>query len=379
MFYSLPPVGEKISLVEQGLDGVLSANSTYFFSSGAASLAAAFSAVIEHAQVSQPEVILPAYTCPEVVAAILYAKAKPVLVDLEVNTTWMDLNGVESAFTENTVAIVAINFLGIPERILRLFECIGDRKIKIVEDSAQAFPRNTQNYQGDVVIHSFGRGKPVSVLGGGAVVCRDQALNTIFEKIHAELVPQKSNALMTQLKARVYNILLSPRCYWLPEALPFMKLGQTVFHPLNDIERMDDYRQSILGSNIENYQQKSLAAQQNIATMLKAFHSQEITDLAQNAGLTPDTPLLRYPILLPDHAARELLYSELSQQHLGASKLYQHTLPNIEAMPAIWAGSHFPVAETFAKRLITLPTHSNLSEKAITTIAGLIDMCLKTR
>ena len=46
----------------------------------------------------------------------------------------------------------------------------------LIEDSAQAFPRDGGGdfWQGDLVVLSFGRGKPVSLLGGGAVLYRDE-------------------------------------------------------------------------------------------------------------------------------------------------------------------------------------------------------------
>lgn len=88
MFYQLPPVGHPVRLSDGHYDdsllqAVFSPYSPRFFDSGTAALAASILVSISKKATPEPEVILPAYGCPDLISAVVYAGAKPVLVDLE--------------------------------------------------------------------------------------------------------------------------------------------------------------------------------------------------------------------------------------------------------------------------------------------------------
>ena len=378
MFYRLPPVGNKILTQTGSPEDVASAflpDQACFFNSGVASLAAAVKTVVDESDRVEPQVIVPAYTCPEVVSAVLFAGAQPVLVDYEVDRPWLDLLALERKLTDNTVAIIAVNLFGIPERFSSLYNIIGSRRIRIIEDSAQVFPgkREATNYQGDLVIHSFGRGKPVSVLGGGVVVCRKPELNERLNQVYQSVDMECGRAQVTWLKIRLYNLLISPRCYWLPESLPFLKLGQTVFHPLSGIHRMDAYKLRLLGANITKYQKSCNGVQRSLAKVVSLYHHHGMIDLAEVSGCDAGVRLLRYPVLLATPQLRDRLYDELSREGLGVSKLYPGALPTIEGLQALLASQgRFANAESFSQRLLTLPTHDGVTDRMLQAIS---DVC----
>ena len=117
---------------------------------------------------------MPAYACPDLVSAAKYAGVKPVLVDFEHDRPWMSVDEIKGVVSEKVIAIVAVNFLGIPERMQAIRGVADEYDALVIEDSAQAFPvsPDTNFWKGDIVIVSFGRGKPVSLLGGGALLLR---------------------------------------------------------------------------------------------------------------------------------------------------------------------------------------------------------------
>jgi len=61
---------------------------------------------------SGDEIIVQGFTCVAVVAPILWAKAKPVYVDIKLETYNMDLNKLEEAITENTRAVILQHTFG---------------------------------------------------------------------------------------------------------------------------------------------------------------------------------------------------------------------------------------------------------------------------
>ena len=368
MFYQLPPAGNSIHFHRQAdvsIASIFPGYSVQFYASGTTALAAALVAAIKKSESESAEVILPAYGCPDLISAVIYAGAKPVLVDLEEDRPWLCLAQLTSVLTTNTVAIIAVNLFGISERWKKLRLLIEQRNIVLVEDSAQYFPRHTdalQNWQGDMVVLSFGRGKPVSLLGGGAVLTKIPAL---FERLpeSRQSLSGSAQRFSFALKARLYNGLISPYLYWLPEALPFLHLGETRYHALTDMAAMDQVRLGLLQGNISRYQNDMDAAYrvERISATLDAL--MKVQNLPKLCDSGVQSSLLRYPLLL-DSSLRNLLYRKLKQAGLGASILYPASLPQIAGLHEILDDKQtFPNAEKFAAQLLTLPTHSRVSEK----------------
>ncbi len=80
--------------------------------SGTAALSLAMTIAAGSAEASSPEVILPAYGCPDLLAAAYYAGLRPVLADIQAASPRYQQAALETAITGDTVAIVAVNFLG---------------------------------------------------------------------------------------------------------------------------------------------------------------------------------------------------------------------------------------------------------------------------
>jgi len=244
MFYRLPPAGNPITwcldkFPDQNIKKILEPFNVYLYGAGAQALAAAVTAAIVTKGRQRPEVILPAYACPELVSAILYAGAKPVLADLEPKRPWINLIDLKTKITEHTVAIIAVNLFGIPERFDDLQVIAREADIYLIEDSAQYFPeaKSGMAWRGDLVILSFGRGKPVSLLGGGAVLCKDPVLYEALPLVeNIKKQQSKREPLTYRLKIYAYNALLAPSLYWIPQALPFLELGETKYTPLRGIK-----------------------------------------------------------------------------------------------------------------------------------------------
>ena len=387
MFYQLPPAGSKITLsVNQSsfLPSYLTSEQTSFYQSGTAALAAAILAAGEknnkrQNDKQQAEVILPAYGCPDLVSAAVYADVKPVLVDLETNRPWYDLVMLERAVTKNTVAIVGVNLFGLSERWSQLRKLTDQHNIVLIEDSAQYFPGSDEwpDWQGDLVVFSFGRGKPVGLLGGGAVYCQQVKFKKLLPKVkyQAESVKQQ---LVFNFKVKIYNALLSPYLYWLPLSLPFLHLGETRYHVLDAIKMMPATSFNLLATNIEHYQTSS-DVKERYKHYLTLFNEiQKVKNLPllcqqdQNGSYRQ---LLRYPILL-DPGQRVRIFSAMLDAGLGASLMYPVCMPAIPGLQEIFSDkpeSKYPNASAFAQQILTLPMHANISNKTIEQIGTIIN------
>lgn len=377
MFYQLPPVGSPIVLdSSKALADVLvfSSYQTQFYASGTAALAAALVAVLAKSSKSlksgQAEILLPAYGCPDLISAALFAGVKPVLVDLEADRPWLDLPSLSSAINEKTIAIVAVNLFGLSERWPQLRALADQHQLVLIEDSAQYFPGGDEpiDWQGDLVVLSFGRGKPVSLLGGGAVLTKNE---TFYNHL-----PDRSAApagwlrrVLFSLKSSLYNVMIAPRLYWLPQALPFLHLGETHYHPLQSIEAMENIRKRMLASNIICYQNDAGAVvrHERISSMLDTLDT--INNLPKTCGSQVNHRLLRYPLLV-EAEFRDRAYRRLNRAGFGVSVLYPTDLTKIAGLEFLAEnGQRFPNAEAFAARLLTLPTYADFSEKDIKEIS----------
>lgn len=127
------------------------------------------------------EVITVPTTFVATVAAILYAGARPVLVDVDPRTLTMDPARIEAAITPRTKAIMPVHFhgrLADMEGILAVARAHG---LRVVEDAAQAHGAERGGLRagafGDVGCFSFYPGKNLGAAGeGGAVATNDPEL-----------------------------------------------------------------------------------------------------------------------------------------------------------------------------------------------------------
>lgn len=354
----LSPAGEPVAWPGKGHAQELPTFPDYigtWVDSGTAALALAFTALHKRRpDVSQPEVIIPAYCCPDLVAAAVHAGVKPVAVDIQVDDPSYDLEALREAISENTLAVVAVNFLGIAERTDRLTELLaGFPGVTLVEDNAQWFPETPHEgrLRGEFVVFSFGRGKPVSLLGGGLLLHK--------AAVDVNLPPTQTAGLRsrmsTSLKFFAYNQLLRPQLYQLLTRAPFIRLGETRYKPLDAIAPIDSYRARLLLDNIRSYQSREPTAAKRLDSLLHernlfgALHSER------------RQRLLRYPLLTPEAQLRDRLLARLTQAGLGATAMYQQTLSKI---PGLENRVHFKHsctnAHEFAQRLLTLPVHSGV-------------------
>lgn len=337
-----------------------------FFDSGTAALAAALAVAVRVKPCDSPEVIVPAYGCPSLVAAARFAGATPVFVDLDRARPWLNLGRLANAFSERTVAVVAVDLFGIPERLDAIKRFTRQRNILLIEDSAQYLPPGS-NWKGDFVILSFGRGKPVSLLGGGAVLgSRPDLLSALPRPTFF------SNGTGFPLKARMYNLLRRPCLYWLPRRMPGLQLGKTHYRPLIALGSLDRRRQKLLAANIARYRLR----RGEIALLLRNALT-TLPSLVDVAAATDANPrfLTRYPVLLSSRTQRDRALHRLERGGLGATAMYGRPLPDLPGIGRIRVPD-LPMAHDFSERLLTLPVHELVTERHVRSMCSILGSVL---
>lgn len=355
----LSPAGNKISLKRHTkiFDYSIEGYSATWVDSGTSALALALLDVKANASHSKsPKVIVPGYCCPDLVAAAMYAGVKPVVVDICIDDASYDLDALASAILdENIIAVVAINFLGIKERLPEIKQLLQNKPIKLIEDNAQWFPasKDEHRFVGDYLLFSFGRGKPLSLLGGGVLFAKE---SLVVESIGSDQANPRS--IVKELKIRLYNLLLHPHLYCYLNRAPFLHLGETHYHQHAEIIGMEDLQKEIFAANLERYEARASEAELSYDGIFAAHDLQRLSATQTKRRMR----LLRYPFLCKTAGQRDKLLAEFDAQGLGASSLYQHALVEIpQVLPLVEVHGILKNSSQFAARLLTLPTHERVA------------------
>ena len=120
------------------------------------------------------EVITVPFTFVASVAAILYAGARPVLVDIDPRSFTLDPAAIEAAITPRTKAILPVHLYGQPADMDPIMEIARRHGLIVIEDAAQA---HGAKYKGrpvgslaDMACFSFYPGKNLGAYGEGGAV-----------------------------------------------------------------------------------------------------------------------------------------------------------------------------------------------------------------
>jgi dTDP-4-amino-4,6-dideoxygalactose transaminase len=347
---------------------------TWYMGSGTQALSAAVRLPISRSSLgdSEPEVILPAYGCPDLVAAVVAQGARPVLVDLLPDCPFMDTEKLSQALSDSTVAVVGAGFLGMPEQLSMLAGIFRERGVWLIEDSAQCFPPDCAREPiADCTVLSFGRGKPINLMGGGALLVRDDHNPAAVDVLCS--LPEEHFIVDWKWKARrlLFNFLLGRFGYGLLLRIPFLGLGTTVYKPLNGLCRIRLPAGLLEAGILEARVRPAIASKYGLKL---GFLRQRGWSLFMESAVTGANGeghvILRYGLLAPDRETRDRAIEALNRNGIGANAFYGQALPDIEGVSGLLNGSarDFPNAASFAERLVTLPSHEDVTDQDVSVI-----------
>lgn len=307
---------------------------------------------------SRSEVVLPAYTCFSVPSAVVAAGLRVRLVDVD-DAARIDLADLAASPLDSAAAVVVCNLFGIPEPVAPVMECIASSGTAVVDDAAQSLGARAEDGcvggRGDVGVLSFGRGKPVSALGGGALAWRRPP-----EDLEPVPVPE-AGRFGALLRALSFRVALSPLVFRALAGIPALGIGETRFDPGFARGSISPAALFLLASQLTaasgQAQQRSLRARELAA---------RIRDLGRwRPLLAPEEqhpPYPRLAVLAPNAGARDRALQELTRLGAGASRMYPASLDRVPALREHLAELRdCPVARDLAERVLTLPTHGGLA------------------
>jgi dTDP-4-amino-4,6-dideoxygalactose transaminase len=162
----------------------------------------------------------------------------------------------------------------------------------------------------------------------------------------------------------VMAVFIRPGLYWLPAALPFLRLGQTVYPRQIRLRRLSGMQAGVLRGWRRHLARSNRARSDTAAFFLRT--------LSLPLGHEGSHPYLRLPVYVANRRERDRIHALAQERGLGVSVAYPTAISEIpEVRPSV-QGQRFPCAQRVAERLLTIPTHQWLSEKDKIAIADCV-------
>lgn len=320
--------------------------------SGTSALAVALSALSP----SHLPVAIPAFGCYDLITALQMAKRQAITYDLDTHTLSPDLASVDAALSRGCAALVVASVFGYPPRMSEILELTRPRAIPLVEDIAQAggarWLGRPLGQWGEATVLSFGRGKGLGGAGGGAVLFREHLSPGLDTKA------RPSRDIKGFLALTVQQVLASPRLYWLPDSIPWLALGETIYHRPWTPFSIGRAQAALAGeaiTHIDEDRQRRATVSGSLTEALQPFReSIQLIEVPQES--TPG--FLRL--------GGRMTRAQPSLRRWGIRRSYPIPLPeHPELKPLLALTSNHPGAQRLCRELVSLPTHSGVSDEDV--------------
>lgn len=332
--------------------------------SGRAAMTLALRALAAVSEPRRRRVIVPAYTCYSVPAAIERAGLDPVPCDLDPATLSFDLDHLQQLRSADVLAVISANLFGIPNQLAEIERITRQWGTYFLDDAAQALGATLNGRPvggfGDLGLFSFDKGKNITTMQGGALVARDGPLVTALDREYRPL-PAAGFAQTASTIAKLvpYSLFLRPARYGLIRSLP-LGLGETPYETRYPETRMS---RSLAGlasdqlARIGDLRSRRVANASALRAVLEGVPGVRFFDVPPGAVAA----FPRFPVRLSSRATRDVLQQTLDRDGIGASCFYPSALVDVpqvaRRMPA--TTHQFSGAREVAQTILTLPTHAH--------------------
>lgn len=138
---------------------------------------------------SGDEVIVPDYTFVATANCVLQCEANPIFVDIEPDTGNIDVSKIEEKITYRTRAIIPVHIYGHPCEMDKILDLATKYHLHVVEDAAEAhgalYKGKPVGSLGDVNCFSFFGNKVITTGDGGAVCTNNDKLTEEIRALRA--------------------------------------------------------------------------------------------------------------------------------------------------------------------------------------------------
>jgi dTDP-4-amino-4,6-dideoxygalactose transaminase len=311
---------------------------------------------------------LPAYGCYDLATAADGTGAPVLLYDLDPATLAPDPGSLRSALDRGARAVVLAHWYGVPADPEPVLAAARSAGAIVIEDAAQGAGGSWRGRSlgsfGDLTVLSFGRGKGNTAGRGGALLAHGAQGLALLARARGQMARgRRGLPELIQLKAQW--LLGRPALYAVPSALPFLRLGETAYHAPAPVRVMSAVATRTLAVTHPLGEREAEVRRANAARLLACSRADFTSPRVPDGGVAG---YLRLPFLASPAARAAALSTET--RALGVMPGYPLALCDLAgfAERAMNRGDAFPGARQLAMRLVTLPTHSLLTESDLSRL-----------
>jgi perosamine synthetase len=307
-------------------------------------------------------VALPAYGCYDLATAADGVGCPVLLYDLDPGTLAPDLASLHSVLERGARAVVLAHWYGVPADPEPVLAAVRSAGAILIEDAAQgaggSWRRRPLGSFGDLTVLSFGRGKGNTAGRGGALLAHGALGVAAFARARGAVVRARRGVKeLLQLKAQW--LLGRPSLYAVPSALPFLRLGETVYHPPTSVRAISAVAARTLAVTLPLGEREAEIRRANAGRLLARGRAGLVPPRVPGGGVAG---YLRLPLVAAPGARAAALSVEA--RGLGIMPGYPLALCDLPGFAERLEkqADRFEGARAMAERLVTLPTHSLLKE-----------------
>ncbi|MCF6230736.1 MAG: DegT/DnrJ/EryC1/StrS family aminotransferase [Gammaproteobacteria bacterium] len=306
------------------------------------------------------EVVVPAYTCYSVAASIEEAGLKMVLSDVVPETLDFDYQKLKSVVHDKTLCIISTHFFSKSADIDQARKLADSVGAYLVEDAAQSGIDPERGVMtSDIIVYSFGRGKPISTNGGGILAVSCDEISAELTSRHKVMpMPGRIRELKSALMMLMNDLLIQPSIFWLPARLPFLGIGRTVYPDYISMERMGRLRVLLLQRLLKRLPTLKASRRECAGFYFNRLKKCGRVSLLAHLEKSESFPI-RFPCYLEGDIELSRKNKSLSGRELGISQMYPQGLHKLKEIKGFCLnyGDDFPGADFVSNHLVTLPTH----------------------
>ena len=289
---------------------------------------------------NKSEVIIPAMTYCSTAFAVINANLKPVLADIDFMTPTISLNQIKKKINPRTKVIIPVHLYGSSANINGIKKIINKKKIKLIDDCAQAhgaYDDSIKNKKrigstSDISCFSFYPGKNLGAYGDAGII-------TTNSKIYNKIIRKMRNLGSEKKFIHEYIGLNS---------------------------RLDTLQASILTKKL-NFLDKNNLKRKNIANFYnKQINSSKIEKLKYS-----NTCVYHQYVILTKY--RKKLINLFKKKKIPFGFHYPYALNQIHALRKFFKDQKYPNAEKVASQGISLPIDPNLRNKDLRKVVKVIN------
>lgn len=331
-FWASGSGSNNVELFEKKFQRFIGAKSCVAVNSGTAALHLALSLI----DIKNKEVIIPSMSFVSTAHAVIYNQGIPIFADVDKKTLNLDSTNIEKKISKRTKAIIPVHFGGLPAEMNKIKKIALKNDLEVIEDAAHAcgaiFKDKMIGRHSPYVCFSFHPVKNLAMPGGGLIAINTKKALKDKEKLNSLRWCGISNRTGVN-----YDVDRIGWNYYMNEFSAV--IGQIQLSKLNKLNRI---RQKIAKRYFEeiNLEEKMPYSKNSV------YHFYWI--------MTNNREKLRKKL------ARKGIETGIHYQPIHKMKIYEKNII-------------LKNTEYASKRIVTIPTHPNLSNEDITFIINSIN------